>query len=409
MARLTPVAEALATVLEGAGPLAAETLSLAACAGRVLALDVAARRSQPPFPASAMDGYALRAADLAAPSARLSVIGESAAGRAFPGTVGAGEAVRIFTGAPVPRGADTVLIQEDAHRLDGGAIEASAQLPLGKNIRAAGIDFTAGEIVLERGRLLDPAALALAAAANHPALAVVRRPKVAILATGDELRLPGETPGPDDIIASNTFSTAALVNANGGEALDLGIVRDRLDEIVAAIGKARDAGADILVTLGGASVGDHDLVQKALVSEGMDLAFWKIAMRPGKPMMTGRLGAMRVLGLPGNPVSSFVCTVLFVAPLVRRLAGLADSHGPRAARLGRDLGPNDEREDYLRAAVTRTSDGLVATPFAVQDSSVLSVLAGADALLIRRPHAPAAHAGDPCEVLLLPRGYATEI
>lgn len=409
MARLTPVSEALATVLDGAAPLGAETLSLAACAGRVLAQDIAARRSQPPFAASAMDGYALRAADIAAPPARLSVIGESAAGRAFQGTVGPGEAVRIFTGAPVPQGADTVLIQEDARRPGDGTIEALTAVPEGKNIRAAGIDFTAGGTVLKRGRQLDPAALALAAAANHPTLAVVRRPKVAILATGDELRLPGETPGPDDIIASNTFSTAALVNANGGEALDLGIVGDRLDDITRAIRKARDGGADILVTLGGASVGDHDLVQKALVAEGMDLAFWKIAMRPGKPMMTGRLGALRVLGLPGNPVSSFVCTVLFVVPLVRRLAGLADSPAPRIARLGRPLGPNDEREDYLRATLSRSAEGLVATPFSLQDSSVLSVLADADALLIRRPQAPAAQAGDPCEVLLLPRGYATEI
>lgn len=401
MAHLTPVAEALATVLSGAEPIAAETLPLAACAGRVLAGDIVANRSQPPFPASAMDGYAVRAADIATVPARLTVIGEAAAGRGFSGSVSAGEAVRIFTGAPVPEGADTILIQEDAQRLDGGAITAQAAVPAGRHIRPAGLDFAAGKLLLEKGRVLDPAALALAAAANHPTLAVVRKPKVAILATGDELRLPGEIPGPDDIIASNTFSTAALVNAHGGETIDLGIARDRFDETVAAIRRARAAGADILVTLGGASVGDHDLVQKALVAEGMDLAFWKIAMRPGKPMMTGRLGMMRVLGLPGNPVSSYVCTRLFVVPLLRRLAGLPDTAGPRPARLAIAVKANDERQDYLRATVNETPDGLVATPFALQDSSVLSVLAAANALLIRPPFAPPAAAGGPCEVLLL--------
>lgn len=398
---LTPVTDALATVLSGAGPLGAETLPLSLCAGRVLAADIVANRSQPPFPASAMDGYAVRSADLSTIPARLLVIGESAAGRRFTGAVGQGEAVRIFTGAPVPDGADAILIQEDARRLEDGLIEAEKAVAAGKSVRPAGMDFAEGAVALARGRVLDPAALGLAAAANHPVLPVVRRPKVAILATGDELRLPGETPGPDEIIASNTFTVSAQVRDAGGEPIDLGIAPDRLDAIVGRIRAARAAGADALVTLGGASVGDHDLVQAALAAEGMQLAFWKIAMRPGKPMMTGRLGSMRVLGLPGNPVSSFVCAVLFVAPLVRRLSGLADAPGLRAARLGAAMKPNDEREDYVRAIVEETSDGPVATPFPVQDSSMLSTLAAANALLVRMPHAPAAAAGDPCRVLML--------
>lgn len=398
---LTPVADALAMVLDDAKPLASETLPLAQCAGRVLADDVPALRTQPPFPASAMDGYAVRAVDIATVPARLAVIGESAAGRGYPGVVGPGQAVRIFTGAPVPDGADTILIQEDSRRLSDGAIEALANVAQGKSVRPAGMDFAAGDIVLARGRRLDAAALGLAAAANHESLPVVRRPRVAILATGDELRLPGEKPGPDEIIASNTFSTAAIVANHGGEAIDLGIARDRLDDLADAIARARSADADVLVTLGGASVGDHDLVQKALTEAGMALAFWKIAMRPGKPMMTGRLGPMRVLGLPGNPVSSFVCSVLFVAPLLRRLAGLPDAPPPVAARLGAAMKANDEREDYVRAGVEATAGGLVATPFAVQDSSMLSTLAAADGLIVRAPHAPAAMQGEPCSVLML--------
>lgn len=398
---LVPVAEALATMLQDAAPLGVETLPIGQCAGRVLADDLRALRTQPPFPASAMDGYAVRAADIARVPARLSVIGESAAGRGFAGSVGSGQAVRIFTGAPVPEGADAVVIQEDTERPAADAVVVLKPTPAGKSVRPAGMDFAQGEIALSKGRLLDPAALGLAAAANHAALPVFRKPKVAILATGDELRLPGEEPGPDEIVASNTFTAAAQIRDAGGEPIDLGIAPDRLETIADRIRAAIAAGADILVTLGGASVGDHDLVQKALVAEGMALAFWKIAMRPGKPMLTGRIGAMRVIGLPGNPVSSFVCGVLFVQPLVRRLAGLADAPPPASARLGADMKANDEREDYVRARVVKTAEGLVATPFPVQDSSMLSTLAAAEGLILRAPHAPAAMAGDACRILML--------
>jgi len=396
---LTPVDIALATVLDGAAALPAETLPIGQCAFRILAEDLFARRTQPPFPASAMDGYAVRSADVAAPPARLRVIGESAAGRRHDGPVGPGEAVRIFTGAPVPEGADAILVQEDTRRNADGSVEALAPVAPGKSIRAAGLDFTAGALVLPHGRRLDPAALGLAAAANHPALPVIRRPRVAILATGDELLLPGSDPGPDDIIASNTYSVAAIAAAHGGEPIDLGVAPDRLPAIRAAIRAARDA--DILVTLGGASVGDHDLVRQALVDEGMDLAFWKIAMRPGKPMMTGRLGTQRVLGLPGNPVSSFVCAILFLVPLIRRLAGLPQAEPAQPARLGSAMKANDEREDYVRATLADGTDGAVATAFAVQDSSMLATLAAADALIVRAPFAPAAEAGDPCRVIRL--------
>lgn len=399
---LLPVSEALARLLEGTAPLAAEVVPIRAAAGRVLAAPLPARRMQPPFPASAMDGYAVRATDIADIPAPLAVIGEAAAGHAFAGTVGPGQAVRIFTGAPVPDGADTILIQEDATPLDATHIEAREATAAGRHIRAAGLDFASGDELLEAGRVLDAAALSLAAAANNPELSVVRRPRVAILATGDELVSPGETPGPDQIIASNNYGIAALVIESGGEPIDLGIAHDTLDDITRAVDTAVSAGADILVTLGGVSVGDHDLVRKALNDRGMSLDFWKIALRPGKPLMYGRLGNLRVLGLPGNPVSSIVCGHLFLKPLVGALAGRTIVHDVREARLGADMKENDQRQDYVRAMVASDGEGnLVATPFQVQDSSMLSVLARADALLIRPPFAPAAAAGSACRILML--------
>ena len=399
---LLPVSEALARLLEGTAPLAVEVVPIRAAAGRVLAAPLLARRMQPPFPASAMDGYAVRATDIADIPAPLAVIGEAAAGHAFAGTVGPGQAVRIFTGAPVPDGADTILIQEDATPLDATHIEAREATAAGRHIRAAGLDFASGDELLEAGRVLDAAALSLAAAANNPELSVVRRPRVAILATGDELVSPGETPGPDQIIASNNYGIAALAIESGGEPIDLGIAHDTLDDITRAVDTAVSAGADILVTLGGVSVGDHDLVRKALNDRGMSLDFWKIALRPGKPLMYGRLGNLRVLGLPGNPVSSIVCGHLFLKPLVGALAGRKIVHDVREARLGADMKENDQRQDYVRAMVASDGEGnLVATPFQVQDSSMLSVLARADALLIRPPFAPAAAAGSACRILML--------
>jgi len=401
---LTPVADALAGILAGASPIRErETVPLDRAEGRTLAADVAALRTQPPFPASAMDGFAVRAADIATVPARLALIGTSAAGHAFTGTVGPGQCVRIFTGAPVPAGADAILIQENA-RAEGNMVEALSPVTAGRFVRQAGLDFREGEVLLRAGRRLGPSAVALAAAMGHATLPVVRRPRVAILATDDELVRPGEPTGPDQIVASNTYAVAAIAERAGAEALDLGIARDDLPALTAAIDAARDAGADVLVTLGGASVGDHDLVQRALAARGWELGFWRIAMRPGKPLMHGRLGAMTVLGLPGNPVSSIVCSLIFLVPLVRALSGDPDAGAvaTQPARLGVDLPANDERQDYLRARLSAGEDGtLVATPFPRQDSSMLRLMAEAEALVVRAPHAPAARAGDPCRIIRL--------
>ena len=398
---LKPVDEALAHILADAGPLGAETVALEHAAGRVLAAGLPALRTQPPFDASAMDGYAVRAAD-AVPGARLRRIGEAAAGRAFAGRVGPGEAVRIFTGAPVPDGADAILIQENTRPAAGDAIEATEAATAGRHIRRAGQDFRAGEIALPAGLRLDFRALALAAAMNHAHLPVTRRPKVAILSTGDELVPPGGAPGPDQIVASNHIGIAALAEAHGGEAVQLGIAGDDVDAISARVGHAVAAGADIIVTLGGASVGDHDLVAPALKAAGVSLDFWKIAMRPGKPVMFGRLGATRVLGLPGNPVSSLVVGAVLLAPLVRALAGRGEPTAVEGGRLDVALKANDMRRDYLRACIRRDEDGMAwLTPLPVQDSAMLSAFARADALLIREVFAPAAEAGAACRFIRL--------
>jgi molybdopterin molybdotransferase len=399
VAALLPVEEALQRLIGDASPGPAERVTIAEAAGRVLAGPIVALRTQPPFDASAMDGYAVRADDIASTPAILTVIGESAAGSRFTGTMAAGQAVRIFTGAPLPDGADTVLLQEDTRPAGKGQVEAIETTERGRHIRRAGLDFRAGEPLLDAGRVLDPAALCLAAAANHASVEVVRRPLVAVLATGSELVLPGEPPGPDQIVASNSYGIAAIARSAGADVLDLGIVPDDRDVMAAAVSRALAAHADIIVTLGGASVGDHDIVRPVLEGMGMDLDFWKIAMRPGKPLMFGRLDAVRVLGLPGNPVSSLVCAHLFLAPLVTALAGLPRRSATRDAVLGAPMKANDQRQDYVRAA-TRDVDGLlVATPFQVQDSSMLRTLAAADALIIREPHATAAEPGDPCRIL----------
>lgn len=399
---LMPVAEALARVLADADPLPAESAPLLEAHGRVLAADLKALRTQPPANVSAMDGYAARAADVASVPARLKLVGEVAAGHPFDGKIGAGEAARIFTGGVVPPGADTIVIQENTTRA-GGAVVVTVSAGKGRHIRAAGLDFESGKVLLAKGRRLSDRDLALAAAMNHPTVPVHRRPKVAVLATGDELVMPGSDPGFGEIVYSNGYATMALARREGCEVVDLGIVPDRLDETAAAVRRARDSGADVLVTSGGASVGDYDLVQKALAAEGLALSFWKVALRPGRPMMHGRLAGMHVLGLPGNPVSSYVCAVLFLIPLIRRLCGRSDVEpAPGPALLGCDLPENDERTDYLRARLASVADGLpIATPFPLQDSSMLVPLAEADCLLIREPHAPAAKAGSRCTILKL--------
>jgi molybdopterin molybdotransferase len=398
---LVPVDEALARLLSDAEAGPAESVPLAEAAGRVLAEPVTALRTQPPFPASAMDGYAVRAADVARVPARLKVIGQAPAGRQFTGTVGRNEAVRIFTGAPVPEGADTILIQENARVTGDGEIEAIETVGVNRHIRRIGLDFVEGEQLLDKGRLLDAAALSLAAAANHPHLSVVKAPLVAIIATGDELLPPGSITGPDQIIASNGYGVAAIAQAVGARIIDLGIAPDWSESIAAAVKRALAAGAEIIVTLGGASVGDHDLIHDVLTGQGMTLDFWKIAMRPGKPLMFGRLGKTRVIGLPGNPVASLVCSHLFLKPLLEKLGGRPSTTDLRDAVLGIAMAANDLRQDYVRAAAVEYDGKLVVTPFTVQDSSMLKTLAEANALIIRAPFAPAAAAGDACRVLML--------
>ncbi|MEA2892367.1 MAG: molybdopterin molybdotransferase [Bradyrhizobium sp.] len=400
---LMPVADALAAVLAGSEALPEEMVALDAAHHRVLARDIAALRTQPPLAMSAMDGYAVRAADASRVAARLKVIGEVAAGRPFDATLRAGEAVRIFTGGVIPQGADAVVIQEDTVR-DGDSIDIPQAAVAGRHIRPAGVDFREGDVLLHAGRRLTDRDLSLAAGMNYPQLPMRRRPKVAVLATGDELVMPGSTPGPGQIVYSNGYALRALARAEGAETIDLGIAADTIAATTDGIRRARESGADILVTTGGASVGDHDLVKQSLEAEGVTIAFWRIAMRPGKPMMHGRLGAMRVIGLPGNPVSSYVCGFLFLAPLIRALAGRSDvHHAKEAAVLGRDVAANDAREDYLRARLEERADGVpVATPVNHQDSSLLGNLAAARALVIRAPFAPAAPAGSPCVILRLP-------
>jgi molybdopterin molybdotransferase len=389
-------------VLQDAQPLPPELVPLAQAHGRVLTEDIAALRTQPPADVSAMGGYAVRAADVARVPARLKLVGEVAAGHPFRGPVGTGEAARIFTGGVLPPGADTIVIQENAVR-DGDIVVVTVVAAKGRHVRVAGLDFTRGALLLARGRRLTDRDLALAAAMNHPSLPVHRRPKLAVLATGDELVMPGCNPGFGEIVYSNGYATMALARREGCEVIDLGIVPDRLEQTASAVRRAHDLGNDILVTSGGASVGDYDLVQKALAAEGLALSFWKVALRPGRPMMHGRLGAMHVLGLPGNPVSAYVCAILFLLPLIRRLSGRSDAALTLdAALLGRELPTNDEREDYLRATLAAGSDGLPrAIPAEIQDSSMLRPLAQADCLIVRPPLAPAAKVGDKCSIIRL--------
>ncbi len=397
---MIPVAEAIARVLAEARPLPAEMVSLGDGPGRVLAEDLASRRTQPPAAVSAMDGYAVRAEDVARTPAELRIVAEIAAGAAWAGEVGQGEAARIFTGAPVPAGADAIVIQEDCER-SGDLVSVRETVASGAFVRPAGLDFAEGDVLLRAGRRLTSRDIGLAAAMNRPWLPARRRPRVALLATGDEIALPGEPLGPQQIVSSSGPGLAALVAEAGGVPLSLGVAGDSTASLRARAAGAE--GADILVTMGGASVGEHDLVQEALAADGLEVDFWRIAMRPGKPLMFGRMGGALVLGLPGNPVSAFVCALLFLRPLIDAMLGLPA--GPPArepARLGADLAANDRREDYLRARLVPDGEGLpVATPFARQDSSMLARFVEADALLVRAPHAPPAGAGDIVEVIRL--------
>lgn len=391
---LMPVAEALRRVLEGVSPLSAEHVPLREAAGRVLAADLAANLTQPPFNASAMDGYAVRAQDVAHPPVTLAVLGEAAAGNAFAGRVEPGMAVRIFTGAPVPEGADAIVIQENTER-EGASVTILKGAEAGTFVRRKGYDFSQAEVLLRAGVRLGARQLMLAAAMNHAALPVRRKPVVAILATGNELAPPGGEPRPDQIISSVPAGLHAAITVWGGEPLHLGIALDTVDSLADAIARARDA--DILLTIGGASTGDHDLVRQALLSAGMALDIWKIAMRPGKPLMFGHLGDQRVLGLPGNPVSAVICARVFLKPLLDTLLGRDEPDSAAALPLATPVQVNGEREHYMRGFI---ADGRVSA-LPDQDSSLMRLFAEANCLILRPAHASPAAAGEPVPVLPL--------
>jgi molybdopterin molybdotransferase len=397
---MMPVAEALQRLLDGLwadAPVAAEDVALTEAHGRFLAEDVVARVMQPPAAMSAMDGYAVRGADVAAIPARLRQVGYVPAGQYHDGTIGPGEAVRLFTGSPLPDGADTVVIQEDTER-DGDIVIVKDATPIGRNVRVAGLDFRAGAVGISAGRRLTARDIGLAAAMNHAWLRVRRRPRVGILATGDEIVRPGEPIGRAQIVSSNAFALASIVAASGGEPVQLGIAPDDADALRRMATATRTL--DLLVTTGGASVGEHDLVRSGLAPVGLAIDFWSIAMRPGKPLMFGRLGDLPMLGLPGNPVSTFVCALLFLRPAIALLLGQEAVPARETARLAVPLGVNDRRQDYLRATLAIGADGVrEVTPFAKQDSSMLSLLAQADCLVVRPPHAPPAPAGEEVEIV----------
>jgi len=392
------VDEVIQRVTAAFKPLESETVPLGAAFGRVLAEDAKARLDQPPFPVSAMDGYAVRMRDAASIPATLRVIGSAPAGHPYEGKVGESEAVRIFTGGVVPEGADAIVIQEDTSR-DGDNVTIKQAAVAGKHIRNAGLDFVRGGVLASAGQRLRARDLALLAAGDLPSVSVRRRPRVAFAGTGDELSLPGTPRKPGGIVASSGYGLSAMVTTWGGEPVDLGVLPDNADALGALPERAK--GADLIVTMGGASVGDHDLVRTALQPKGFVLDFWKIAMRPGKPLIFGRLGTTPFLGLPGNPVSSFVCALLFLKPAIATMLGETPKPRLRAARITKALPANDSRQDYLRASLTFRDGEWRTEPFAVQDSSMQSAFAAADCLIVRAPHASAATIGERVDVLPL--------
>lgn len=395
---MIPVSKALEHVLSNLTPVGREYVPVIAGLGRVLAEDVPANLTYPPSDISAMDGYAVLAADTVSCPSALRQIGVSQAGSGFEGIVAAGETVRIFTGAPIPAGADAVVIQENTD-VEGDVITIREAVNPGKFVRPAGLDFKAGEIISHAGHRASARDLGLLSAANVSVLPVYRKPRVAYLATGDELVMPGEALDPDQIISSNSIAMDAYIRVFGGEPVSLGIARDNADSLRAALSGLGDA--DLLVTMGGASVGDFDLVQSVLGDEGLELGFYKVAMRPGKPLIFGDLGGTPILGLPGNPVSASVTALLFVKPAIARLSGRVDETVIQRAYLGGSLMANDQRQDYLRATLHRDSSGnLVATPYDQQDSSMMKLMALADCLVIRPPHAEALNAGSEVDIVL---------
>lgn len=400
---MIPVAEASARIIAAMPLMPAEQVGVGQALGRVLAADIASRLTQPPVDVSAMDGYAVRQADVTSLPATLEIAGEAPAGGTAADGLQPGQAVRIFTGGPVPAGADTIVLQEDVDT-DGAAVTVREAPAAGHFIRAAGLDFRAGEVRLHVGRVLTARDIGLAAAMDHPWLPVRRRPRVAILSTGDEIVMPGEPRGATQIVSSNNLSLAAFVTAWGGEPVSLGIAPDSRDALAGMAAAAK--GADLLLTSGGASVGDRDLVRQVLGESGMTLDFWRIAMRPGKPLLFGDLNGVPVLGLPGNPVSSLVCAMVFLRPALEAMLGVdRRAEPPVTAKLAIDLAENDKRQDYLRARRETNGQGeVVVTPFDKQDSSMLAVLAEADCLVVRPPHAAAAAAGERVQVIPLEGG-----
>jgi len=392
---LMPVDEARARILSNVKPLAPENVPLAQALGRVLATPLSAKRDQPPFNSSAMDGYAVRSEDTAT---ELTVIGTSAAGHAFKGKLNMGQAIRIFTGAPVPTTADAVVIQENT--TSGKTVTILQPARASQNIRPQGLDFQKGETLLPAAIRLNARDIGLAAAMNYHILRVRKKPVVAVIATGDELVLPGKKPRPDQIVSSNSNALAAMAESFGAKVINGGIVRDDLKATERAILKM--AKADIIVTTGGASVGDHDFIQQALKNTGVKIDFWKIALRPGKPFMYGRKGKQQVLGLPGNPVSALVCARLFLKPLLDCLQGLPVEEPATMARLGIAMPANDSRQDYVRARLELAPDGSrTATPCGKQDSSMQRTFRDAHCLVIRPPNAPAAGIGELVPILNL--------
>jgi molybdopterin molybdotransferase len=392
------VEDAVARIVAAFAPLEAETIEIGKAAGRVLADDAVAKLNQPPSSVSSMDGYALRASDAVKPGVTLDVVGTSPAGHPFDGKVGAGQAVRIFTGGVVPDGADTIVIQEDTSAAESRVTLNITAAP-GRHIRVAGLDFKAGEALAKTGHRLTARDLSLIAAGDVALVKVRRRPKIAVAATGDELSLPGAPRKPGGIVASSGYALSAMIARWGGEAVDLGILPDTQEAVASIADHAKHA--DLIVTLGGASVGEHDLVQKALGPRGFELDFWKIAMRPGKPLIFGRLGKTPLLGLPGNPVSTLVCALLFLKPAIATMLGTKDETPVVAAKLATSLKENDTRQDYIRARIEIRDGEQFVEPFGVQDSSMLSSLARADALIVRPPHAPAEAAGATVSILPL--------
>ena len=389
---LLPVEDAKKQILADVELTQAETVTVDAAAGRVLAEDLTAKRNQPPFNASSMDGYAVKAGDVASTPCKLALIGEAAAGQAFNGEITNGQCTRIFTGAPVPKGADCVIMQENTRR-QGNEVEFLESAPVGNFIRPIGLDFKDGDVVLTTGAKLSSGGIGLCASMNCATVEVRKKPTVAILATGDELVEPGQVTRPDQIVSSNSVSLAAAVRAFGGEPIQLGIVSDNLEKITKAISDASDA--DVLLTIGGASVGDHDLIGPAFKKLGIELDFWKIAMRPGKPLIFARQGKQRVLGLPGNPVSALVCARVFLKPLIEAMLGYQSIDETSLGVLAADLKENDQRQEYMRACLVADETGKkTLQPFSKQDSSMQLNFARANVFIIRPPFAPAAKTGD---------------